>query len=96
MLPLKCSNRSKIVFDHMRLSVNDVNTVFLCKKCVKYQYARRALCAYARVFQKRPGCALIGACALIRTNTVCVAFLTFDQYVYCSASTYILVCKRKR
>ena len=27
-------------------------------------------CALMRVFQKRPGCALIGACALIRANTV--------------------------
>ena len=35
-----------------------------------YQYARRVVCAYVYDFQKRPGCALIGACALIRTNTV--------------------------
>ena len=28
------------------------------------------MCAYAHIFRKRPGCALIGACALIRTNTV--------------------------
>ena len=71
MMPLKCSNRFKIVFDHMSLSFNDVNMVFFfCKKCVKYQYARRAVCAYARVFQKRPGCALIGECVLIRTNKV--------------------------
>ena len=27
-------------------------------------------CALMRVFRKRPGCVLIGACALIRTNTV--------------------------
>ena len=37
----------------------------------KYQYFSRVVCAYAQIFQKRPGCALIGACALIRTNTVC-------------------------
>ena len=28
------------------------------------------MCAYAHVFQKLQGCVLIGACALIRTNTV--------------------------
>ena len=60
----------QIVFDLLRLSFNVVNTVFLCKNCVKYQYASRAVCAYARVFQKRPWCVLIGACALIRTNMV--------------------------
>ena len=38
--------------------------------CLKYQYASRTLCAYAHVFRKRPGCALIGACALIRMNTI--------------------------
>ena len=75
MMPLKCSNRFKIVFDHMRLSFNDVNTVFLCKKYVRYQYARGAVCAYACVFQRRPGCALIGACALIRMNTVIDLFI---------------------
>ena len=70
IMPLKCSNRFKIVFEYIRLNFNVVNTVFLSENCVKYQYARRAVCAYARVFRKRPGCALIGACALIRTNTV--------------------------
>ena len=38
--------------------------------CVKCQYASLAVYAYAHDFQKQPGCALIGACALIRTNTV--------------------------
>ena len=75
MMPLKCSNRFKIVFEYIRLNSNVVNTVFLSENCVKYQYARRAVCAYARVFRKRPGCALIGACALIRTNTVYHFFL---------------------
>ena len=28
------------------------------------------MCAYAHDFRQRLGCALIGACALIRTNTV--------------------------
>ena len=44
--------------------------VFICKIDVKCQYAGRTLWAYAYVFQKRPGCALIGACVLIRTNAV--------------------------
>ena len=34
-----------------------------------YQYVSRVVCAYAHDFWKRTGCALIGACALIRTNT---------------------------
>ena len=79
MMPLKCSNRFNIVFDHFRLSFNDVNTVYVCKHCVKYQYASRAVCAYARGFRKRPGCALFGACALIRTNTVFPQILLCEQ-----------------
>ena len=50
--------------------LNTFNTVFMCKIGLKYQYASRTVCTYAHGFQKRPGCALIGACALIRTNTV--------------------------
>ena len=30
------------------------------------------VCAYEYIFQKRLGCALTGACALIRTNAVCI------------------------
>ena len=38
---------------------------------IKYQYASRAVCAYADDFLgKRPGCAFIGASVIIRTNTV--------------------------
>ena len=70
LIPFKYSNRFIIVFDHLRLSFNVVNTVFLCKNYVKNRYASQAVCAYAHVLGKRPGCALIGACALIRTNTV--------------------------
>ena len=61
----------KMVFDHSWLSCGAVNTVFMCKIGIEYQYASRAVCAYAYVFGKRPGCALIGAYALIRKNTVC-------------------------
>ena len=32
-------------------------------------------CALMQVFRKGPGCVLIGACVLIRTNTVFVLFL---------------------
>ena len=52
------------------LSFNAVNTVLVCKKNFKYQFSSRAVCIYAHVFRKLPGCALIGACALIRTNTI--------------------------
>ena len=46
----------------------------------KYKYAGRAVCAYVHAFRKRPGCALIGACALIRTNTV---FLFYKNAMFC-------------
>ena len=42
------------------------------KKCVKYQYASLEVCAYAHIFQKRPGCAVIGACGLIKSKTVMI------------------------
>ena len=69
-MSFKCSNRCKIVFGHLRLSLQAVNTVFMRKMCLKYQYASPVACACAHVFRKRPGCALIGTCALIRTKTV--------------------------
>ena len=58
------------MFDRLRLSFNEVSTAFMCKICVKYRYASRAVCANAHAFRKRPWCALIGAYSLIRTNTV--------------------------
>ena len=54
------------------------NAVLVCRICVKYRYTIRAVCAYACVFRKRPGCALIGACALIRMNTVCCGVVGAD------------------
>ena len=66
----KYSNCLKVVFDHLRFSFNASNAVLMCRISVKYQYTIQAVCAFAYVFQKIPGCALIGACALIRTNTV--------------------------
>ena len=66
----KYSNRCKIEFDRLRLGFNAVNTVFMCKNDIKHQYVSRTVCAYVRAFRKRLGCALIGACTLIRTNTV--------------------------
>ena len=59
-----------MVFDHLRLSINSSNAVLMCRIDVKYQYTIRAVCAYAHVLRKRPECALTGACALIRMNTV--------------------------
>ena len=58
------------MFEHVRISYNALNTVLICKIGLKYQYTFCALCAYAHVFRKRPGCGLIGACAIIRTKTV--------------------------
>ena len=55
------------MFDNPKLSFN---MVLKYNIGVKYQYACRALCAYAYDFQNQQMCALIGACALIRTNTV--------------------------
>ena len=65
-----CFNGYKTLFDHLKLSFNSVNTVFMCKICVKYQYVSRAVHAYVHAFRKPSGCALIGACALIRINTI--------------------------
>ena len=69
---LKCSNYCKVVYDHLRLSFNASNALSLCRIGVKYQLTISTVCAYARGFRKRTGCALNGACVLIRTNTVCV------------------------
>ena len=65
-MSFKSSNHCKILFDHLRLSFN---VVLMCKIGKKYQHASRAVCAYVHGFRKRPGCALFGACALIRMNT---------------------------
>ena len=70
VMSFKYSNCWKVVFDHLRLSFNASNAVLMCRIGVKYLYTIRAVCAYAYVFRKRPGCALIGACALIRTIMV--------------------------
>ena len=45
----------------------------------KYQNAGQAVCVYVYAFRKRPGCALIGACALIITNTVSKLELMFPE-----------------
>ena len=74
MMSFECPKCFKIVFDHFALCFNKGNLVFLCNYCLKYQYASRAVWAYAHVLRKIPGCALIGACTLIRTNMVCLFF----------------------
>ena len=71
VMSFKYLNCRKVVFDRSRLSFNTSNAVLICRIGVKYQYTIQAVCGYAYVFRKRPGCALIGACALIKTNTVC-------------------------
>ena len=70
-MSFKCSNCYKVVYDHFRLNFNASNES-LCSIGVKYQHTIGAVCAYAHVVRKRPGCALIGACAPIRTNTVVI------------------------
>ena len=47
-----------------------VYIVSVCKIGIKYHCASRVVCTYAHDFLKRPGFALIGAYALIRTNRV--------------------------
>ena len=74
VMSFKYSNCLKVVFDHLRFSFNASNAVLMCRISVKYQYTIQAVCAYAYVFQKILGCALIGACALIRTNTVLLMY----------------------
>ena len=69
-MPFKSSNCCKLVFDHLSLSFNAVNTVLMYKIDVKFKYAGKAVCTYAHNFRNRIGCALIGACALIRMNMV--------------------------
>ena len=58
------------MFHHLRIGLNAVNTALMCKIGTNYQYASQTVCAYDHVFRKRSGCVLIGACALIRMNTV--------------------------
>ena len=82
-MSFKSFNCCKIVSDHLRLSFNATNAVFLCRIGVKYHYTIRVVCAYAIVFRKRPGCALIGACALIRTNTVVVLVSSLTVEMFC-------------
>ena len=69
-MSFKYTNGLKVVFDHLRFSFNASNAVLMCGISVKYQYTIRVMCAHAYVLRKRPRCALIGAYALIRTNTV--------------------------
>ena len=66
-----CSIRLKTAIHQLMLSFD---TVLMCKICVNYQYVSRAMYAYEHVFQKRLGCAVIGACALIRTNMIVIIF----------------------
>ena len=71
LMSFKCSNRRKIAIGHLRICFNAANTVLMCKIGIKYLYASRAVRAYAHVFRKRLGRALIRASALIRMNAVC-------------------------
>ena len=78
MMSFKCSNHCKIVFHHLRLSFNLVNTVLMFNIGIKYQYVSRSLWANAHDFRKWQGCALIRVCMLIRTNMVHHNLLRFN------------------
>ena len=73
IMAFKYSCRYKILF----------YTVFICSMCVKYKYASRTVCGYANDFRKSPGCALIGACVLIRMNMVntCNVMITVYEII---------------
>ena len=85
MLKVKCSKRCTIVLNHLRLSLNTVYMVLMCKVGVKYQNASRAVGTYVHYFRICPGCALIGACVLIRMNTV---FYDNAILLFCYLWTY--------
>ena len=69
MLSFMFSNQCKIVFKDLRFDLTQFIS-YLCVKLVKNTYIPVEHCALIHSFRKRPGCALIGACALIRINTV--------------------------
>ena len=64
VMSFKYTNCLKVVFDHLRFSLNASNAVLLCRISVKYQYSIRAVCAYAYVFSEKTGvCAYWSMCA---------------------------------
>ena len=68
IMSFKCSSCLNIVFDHLKINFDVVNVVLMYQIPITYQDASWAVCANAHVFRKGPGCALIGACALVITN----------------------------
>ena len=84
-----CSNRCKIVFKDLRFDL----TLFisnLCVKLVKNTNIPVEHCALIHSFRKRPGCALIGACALIKLNTVFFFLILKLCFNYTSFSNKLL------
>ena len=81
---------NKIVFDHLKFSFKAVNAVLMCKIGIKYQKASRTVCAYGHIFRKRSGCALIGACALIRTNTVDFSCAKTKTQISCAVTAQLI------
>ena len=53
MLSFKCCNHCEMVFDHLRLSFNAVNIVFMRKTGIKYQYVSQ--CALIHVLGNDQG-----------------------------------------
>ena len=65
VMSFKYTNCLKVVFDHLRFSLNASNAVLMFRISVKYQYSIRAVCAYAYVFlsEKTGVCAYWSMCA---------------------------------
>ena len=86
VMSFMCPNHRKTVFDCLRMNFNAANTVLMCKTGINTNMLV-GQCALNHVCQIRPGCVLIGTCALIRTNSVyikCVIkepFLSVSDYV---------------
>ena len=64
IMAFKCTNCCKILFDRLRLSFDAANKILMCKIGIKWQFASRAVFAYAYVFFKTTRvCAYWSMCA---------------------------------
>ena len=63
----------------------------MCKIGIKWQFPDRAVCAYAHDFRNRPGRVLIGACALIRANTILQSYAVKVNASLCNIHIYVYV-----
>ena len=71
MMTFECYTRCKIVFYQLKLRLHVANMVLMRKTEAYNTNMLVKQCALMNMFFRNlSGCALIGACALIRTNTV--------------------------